>query len=450
MMTHRTGLLWVLAVMAISQGTAQTVSLSIDDAVALAMRQNKELQIVKLSVQKADAQVNQALGTALPSVNLSAQYNRNVKPPVFFIPNFQNPSAGLQPIQAGLDNAYTVSATASQVIFNSAVFRGIGASKIYADAARQQLRATAASVATETKRLYYGALAAREFVVIAEATLENAEQNFKTVDALFKEGLVAEFDHIRARVAVDNIRPQLTQARAAYATTKAALQTYLAMNMADTVVVSTAGFAEPTDVPNEQEATTIALANNFSVRALEVQLQVLDEMVAINQSGFYPVLTAIGNWQNFGQSASFSDWLSATTAFVGLNFSYNIFDGLQTTAKVQQSRVEYLQAEQQLAGLKNAIQLQVRAAINDLQSARERITAQQSTVQQAQRGFDIARIRYTEGTGSLLEINDAETALARAQVNRLQALYDYYISKAQFDLVTGALEERFIEMAEKD
>lgn len=431
-----------------SLAISQRTTLTINDAVQLAIKQNKDVEVSKLGIRKADAQVTEARSNALPSVDISAQYNRNIKVPVFFIPNFQDPSAGLQPIQAGLANSYNVSASATQVLFNAAVFRGIGASKIYADAARQQYRSTAAAVVAETQRRYYGALAAKEFVTIAESTLENAEQNFATVDALFREGLVAEFDHIRARVAVDNIRPQVTQARAAYATATAALLTYLSMDMTDSVDLSSDGFADPTAVPNEREALDQAMAKNYSLHALEVQLKVLDEFVALNEATYYPSLTAIGNWQNFGQSSVFDSWLSATTAFVGVNLSLNVFNGFQTVAKVEQAKVDYLQAEQQLANLKNGIQLQVRAAINDLQSARDRITAQQSTVEQAQRGFEIARIRYTEGTGSLLEINDAETALARARVNRLQALYDYYLAKAQYDLVTGAIDEQYLSIAE--
>ncbi|MFZ9870945.1 MAG: TolC family protein, partial [Candidatus Kapaibacteriota bacterium] len=224
--------------------------------------------------------------------------------------------------------------------------------------------------------------------------------------------------------------------------------TYLSMNMKDSVELSSDGLADPTAVANESEAIDQALAHNYSLQALDLQLRVLDEVVALNQSAYYPALTAIGNWQNFGQSAAFDSWLSASTAFVGVNLSFNVFNGFQTMAKVEQATADYLQAEQQLANLKNVIQLQVRAAINDLQSALERITAQQSTVEQAQRGFEIARIRYTEGTGSLLEINDAETALAQARVNRLQALYDYYLARAQYDLVTGSIREELLSVAE--
>ena len=421
-MTARIGVL-LLTLLVGRTALAQAPTMSLDDAIDIALKQNKDVQIARLAIDKADAQVDEALGNALPTININAQYNRNLQVPVFFVPSFTDPSAGLQAIQAGLDNAYTVGANFQQVLFNSAVFTGIGASRIYADAARERYRAQVATVVTEVKRRYYGALAAREFVRIAEATLENAQQNYETVDALFKEGLVAEYDQIRASVAGDNLRPQPKQASAGYAN---------------------AG------VPNESDAVDQALANNFDIQALELQLQVLDEIVTVNRSTYYPTLTLQGNWQNNGQSNEFSNWLNASTSFVGVRFDFNIFNGTRTLAQVQQAKVDYLTAEQQLQNLRNLVHLQVRTVVNDLASAVERIQAQQSTVEQAQRGFEISRLRYTEGTGNLLEINDAETALARAQVNRLQALLDYHISRAEFDRVTGQIPSAYLTIQEND
>ena len=442
-MTARIGVL-LLTLLTGGSVLAQSPAMNLDDAIQTALRQNKDVQIARLAIDKADAQVNEALGNALPTVNVNAQYNRNTQVPVFFVPNFQDPSSGLQPIQAGLDNSYTVGANFQQVLFNSAVFTGIGASQIYADAAREQYRAQVATVVTEVKRRYYGALAAKEYVRIAQATLDNAQQNFETVDALFGEGLVAEYDQIRARVAVDNIRPQLTQAQAGFANAKAALLTYLAMDVEQDVELSGDDLDDPTAVPNESDAVTQALANNFDVQALELQLEVLDEIVTVNRSTYYPTLTLLGNWQNNGQSNEFSNWLSASTSFIGVRFDFNIFNGTRTMAQVEQAQVDYLTAEQQLENLKNIVHLQVRTVVNDLASAVERIQAQQSTVEQAQRGFEISRLRYTEGTGNLLEVNDAETALARAQVNRLQALLDYHTSRAEFDRVTGQIPAEYL------
>ncbi|MBC8125512.1 MAG: TolC family protein [Candidatus Kapabacteria bacterium] len=424
--------------------SATTRPLSLDEAIETALRQNKNVAIAKLGVQKAEAQVTEAFGNALPSLNLSAGYTHNIQLPVFFFPN---PTTGeIAPLRFGLANAYNVTAQFQQLLFNSAVFTGIGASKIYADAAKAQFDAVTAEVVTETKKKYYQALAARELVIVSVATYENAIETQKTITALFNEGLVAEFDKIRSDVAVANIQPMVVDAQSGQYNALAALQSYLALDLTDTISLSSSGFATPEEAPLEETAIALAIKENFDLKALAQQVEVSREFVNVYRSDYYPTVMAIGQWQNQGQSATFSKWYSASSTFVGLNFSVNLFNGFKTSSKVEQANVDYLTAQQRYQQVSDLVKLQMRTTVNQIRSAKLRIDAQKSTVGQAQRGFDISKIRYTEGSGSLLEINDAETALTRAKVNEIMAVLDYYVTRAEYERTTGQIDEKYRRM----
>jgi len=425
------------------QAHATTRPLSLDEAIEIALRQNKNVAVAKLGVQKADAQVNEAIGNALPSVNIGAGYSYNIQLPVFFLPN---QDGTVSPVRFGLTNAYNVNAQLQQILFNSAVFTGIGASRIYSDAAKAQLDATVAEVVTETKKLYYQALAARAFVRVATATYDNAVETQKTISALFNEGLVAEYDKIRSDVAVSNILPAVVDAEAGQYNALAALQTYLSLYLTDTLMLSRDGFPEPIAPPTEDSSVVRAIRENYELKALALQVSVAKEFVDIYRSDFFPTLAAFGQWQNQGQSETLSNWYSASSTVVGLNFSMNLFNGFRTTAKVEQANVEYLTVQQRYEQIANLVKLQIRTIVNQIRSSKLRIDAQKTTVGQAQRGFDISKIRYTEGTGSLLEINDAEAALARAQVNEISALLDYYVTRAEYERATGLIEDRYRRM----
>lgn len=442
-MKARCSIYLVIAVLGSMMASATTRPLSLDEAIEIALRQNKNVAIAKLGVQKADAQVTEAIGNALPALNLSAGYNYNIQLPVFFFPD---QSGNVTPVRFGLPNAYNVSAQLQQILFNSAVFTGIGASRIYSDAAKAQLDAVVAEVVTETKKRYYQALAARAFVGVATATLNNAIETQKTITALFNEGLVAEFDKIRSDVAVANIQPTVTDAQAGQYNALAALQTFLVIDLTDTIILSRDGWAEPEAAPAEDSALVRAIRENYELKALALQVEVSKEFVDIYRSDYFPTLAAFGQWQNQGQSETLSAWNSATSTVVGLNFSLNLFNGFRTSAKVEQANVEYLTAQQRYQQISDLIKLQVRTIVNQIRSAKQRIDAQKTTVAQAQRGFDISKIRYTEGTGSLLEINDAETALARAQVNEISALLDYYVTRAEYERATGLVDEKYRRM----
>ncbi|MBK7185494.1 MAG: TolC family protein [Ignavibacteria bacterium] len=281
---------------------------------------------------------------------------------------------------------------------------------------------------------------------MATATLNNALETQKTITALFNEGLVAEFDKIRSDVAVANIQPTVTDAQAGQYNALAALQTFLVIDLTDTIILSRDGWLEPEAAPAEDSALVRAIRENYELKALALQVEVSKEFVDIYRSDYFPTLSAFGQWQNQGQSETFSAWNTATSTVVGLNFSLNLFNGFRTSAKVEQANVEYLSAQQRYQQISDLIKLQVRTIVNQIRSAKLRIDAQKTTVAQAQRGFDISKIRYTEGTGSLLEINDAETALARAQVNEISALLDYYVTRAEYERATGLVDEKYRRM----
>lgn len=433
----------LLIMTASSVASAAPRSLTMDEAIDLALKNNKEVKASKIGIEKAEARVLEAIGNALPTLSLSAVYQRNIQVPVFFIPNFEDPSKGLSPVRVGLNNQYNVGFQASQILFNSAVFTGIGASKIYEHAAKEQANAVIAKVITDTKKSFYMALLAREFASIARASLKNGEENLATIKLLFNEGLVAEFDAIRAEVGVENIRPFLTQAEAGYKNAVSALQTQMGVGLAEEYEPSGRFDTTLPDIPAEEEAMLRAARENFDVRALELQEKVMDEFVTIYRSDYFPTLALYGNWTNQGQSDTFNGFVSATSSAVGLNLSINLFNGMKSQAKVEQAQADRNTVSVQVQQVRDGIRLQVRAVLNNITSAKQRISAQQRTVDQAQRGYDIALIRYREGTGSLLEINDADLALSQARNNKIQALHDFYAAKADLDRLLANLDPKF-------
>lgn len=435
----------VLTVVAFSMSiSAGTREISLDEAIEIALKQNKNITVAKLNVRKAESQVVEAYGTAMPSLNVSAGFNHNIQLPVFFFP--AGPNGEVAPIRIGQTNVYSMTAQVQQILFNGAVITAIQSSKLYTDAATAQLDAAVAEVVTETKKKYYQALAASAYYTVASSTLENVINTRETITALFNEGLVAEFDKIRADVAVATVEPLVIDAESGRYAAQAALQTYLSMNLEDTLVVSAGELPEVAEIPNIDEALKLALASNYDLQALGLQIELAKKMIDVQSSDYYPTLAAFGQWQQQGQSDSFNDFRSATSSLVGLNFSMNLFNGLRTKAKVEQSQIDVASAMERKGQITDLIKLQTRTVINQLASAKARINAQGSSVSQAQRGYEISQIRYKEGTGNILEISDAETALSRAKVNEISARLDYHTMRADYERVTGQIDERYRRM----
>lgn len=418
--------------------------ITVDDAVRFALHNNHDLLAARLEVDRADARVDEAWGTALPRIDLKAKYTQALKKPVFFLPDFLNPGSGkVSAIEIGSTHALDMTLSADQVLFNTAVFVGVGTAKIYARAARDVYRTKEAEIVANARKAFYGVLLAQEVLTMMRENLQNAEDNLRTVRLLAGQGLVSEYDLLRAEVSVDNLRPEVIRAENNHRLAVNSLKILLGATFGATIEVAGDLELRPVDDGILQQATSTVLAANPSLRALRRQAEVNDAIVSVERSAYLPTLSAFGTYAYTSQKNEFRWSLPEfiTSSTVGISLSLNIFNGLQTNARVEQAALEYRKTQEAVTGLETALQTTVESVILQLRRARERIDAQARTVEQAAKGYRIASTRYASGAGTQLEVNDAQLALTQAKVNRMQALYDYLVAAADLDQALGRVPE---------
>ena len=438
----------LLLVLLPSIGNAQADSavqqLTIDRAVQSALEYNHELIAAQLEVRRAEARVQEAWGSALPRIDLKANYTNAIKKPVFFLPDFLNPGSGkVSAIEIGSTHAFDMNLRADQILFNAAVFVGVGTAKIYERAAREIYRAKEVETVAAARKGFYGVLLAQDVRNMMESNLKNAEDNLRNVRLLAGQGLVSEYDLLRAEVAVDNLRPEIIRAENAERQAVNGLKILLGIPYSKAIAVTGELDLQPMDEEILSTAVTSVLDQNPSLSALRHQVDVADAVVSVERSAYLPTLSAFGTYAYTSQKNTFKfalpEFIASST--VGLSLSLNIFNGLQTSARVEQAQLEFKKTEESLLGMENALQTTTESITQQIRRARQRVEAQGRTVQQAEKGYRIAVTRYTSGSGTQLEVNDAQLALTQAKVNRMQALYDYLVAGADLDQALGRVPE---------
>jgi outer membrane protein TolC len=142
------------------------------------------------------------------------------------------------------------------------------------------------------------------------------------------------------------------------------------------------------------------------------------------------------NWQNSEFSADpgseFNGWNAGAQA------SWNIFDGLLTYGKVKQARAQYAHSKTALDDEQRQIELQVRTAYSDFLQASETLESQQKVQEEAEEALREANARADAGTGTQLDVLDAETSLTQARTTQIQAQHDYVTARARFDRAISA------------
>ena len=412
-------------------------SLSLPEAIAIALENNRDLKSSRLEMENADAQVDEALGNAYPTLDFNAMYTRNFQNPVFFFPG---EDGIIRPIEVGSKNALSADLTLQQIIFNSAVFTGVGTSEIYAKVSRQQLRTQTVDVILGVKQAFYTALLAKEVLAVNQTLLQNAEANYQNTKVLFDAGLRAEFDAIRAEVSVANQRPLVVEARNNYESALDGLKILLGYDDVNNVRLELEGeLPRPgsSTEPGLDQAIATLLEDNPQLEALRLSSSVNEELIKINRSDYLPTLALFGTYKYEAQADAFSDLDFQPTAYAGLNLSLNIYNGGQTDAKVEQARIAYDQSRYQTAQVAASLKVQLESTLRKINYAKECIQASDRTIEQAERAYKIATTTYKAGTGTQLQINDADLALAQARLNQLSAIYDYNIAMAELEALLG-------------
>ncbi|MEP0822713.1 MAG: TolC family protein [Ignavibacterium sp.] len=443
---QKTIIILLLSSLFISTGVAQPQPvprlITLDEAIAIGLENNRDLKSSRLEVDRAEARVREAWGYALPSLDFSGRYTRALERPVFFLPDFANPSSGRTvPVQIGTEHAFDMTLSARQTLFNSTVIVGVGAARVYADVAKQLYRQREVETAANVRRAFYSVLLAGEVRTLMRQNLQNAEENLKNVRTMAAQGLISEYDQLRAEVGAENLRPEVIRAENNYALAIDALRATMGIGVSEPIDVAGSLVHQPLSEELLAAAEDIAVRDNPGLAALQLQIEVNEAFVSAERSNYLPILSAFGTLQYQAAKNSFAfstnDFFRSTQ--VGLSLSFNIFQGLQTNAKVDQAVIEVRKSEEQLARTETTLRTAVHSLVLQIRQAKQRIEAQKKTVEQAERGYRIATTRFTSGAGTQLEVNDAQLALTQANVNRIQAVYDYLVASAGLDEALGRM-----------
>ncbi|MDG5767127.1 TolC family protein [Balneolales bacterium ANBcel1] len=422
--------------------------IGLQEAVDIALENNREIKISEFEVKASESSVREVTGRFLPDISFGGQYVRNVKKPVLFlgggmgIPGMENGGS----IEIGYNNSYQASLNASMPLYSRQLIKSRQAASEQRGLTEVGLQDTRNRVTADVKRAFYTVLLSREVRDVTQKRMRNAEQRLAEVRRLHDEGLATEYDILVAEVQVENLRPELLQAKDELEASKLQLKNIMGITGERDITIK--GELEPAYMRPVHEAATPhnrqLITNNYLLRMLDRQIQLMETNVEIERSSLYPTLSAFGSYQYETQDDSFDfgDYNWANSAAVGLQIQVPIFSGNSRRERVQQARIGVEQAREQRAAAEEALLTEIRTVNNRLKQIRERIEVSGLALQQAERAYELSVIRFEQGLGTQTDIHNSELAYTTSRFNRLQAFYEYQITLVSLDQLKGELAAR--------
>jgi len=414
-----------------------TRPLSLADAMNTALQQNAAILEAKNDLEASHGVVVQTRAIALPHVQATGQYAdeeetllQKIPIPGFYYPiPHQNWNAGIQIVQDVYMGGRLVAA-----------FKAADATEKQAIA---QYQTSVADALLNVRIAYYDVLLAAQEVIVHEASVKLLEKELDDQQHRLNAGTVPKFNVLRAEVAVANERPSLIQARNSFRIAKNNLANVLGYNLPRNVWEDipfnlTDGFDTAPFQINLPDAIQQALTQRSELIALRKDMELQNLNIVDAKSGYKPTVSAFAgyNWVNSEFSSDPSDEYNGWNA--GAQLTWNIFDGALTFGKVKQAKAQYDKSKTAVDDEARQIELQVRTAYSDFIQARETLDSQLKVQEEAEEALREARQRAEAGTGTQLDVLDAETSLTQARTTQIEALHDYSTARARYDRAIGS------------
>ncbi len=432
---------------------ADTLSLSIQDAVTRALRVGDEARAASAQVEIADAQVTIARAAGLPQLRLSGSQSHVTE------------SARAQAVGSIFNqpNTYTANANFSQALFQGGrIMAGSRAANAVRSAARLDEAETKAQVALDVQRAYLQVLFANRLAEIQEAGLSLAAQRVKQAEQFEAAGRAARYDVLRARVQQANLEPVAIEARSDVALSMLDLkrltniptsQPLRLTSSIDTLAVraiaaSVAAAPALNERPALKSAEALVEARKAGVRVAKADLLPTIGLTGVIGGQAFP-FTGLPNGRGrlevvpcpAGSSAERvctqqnGGWFGDKS--FGISMSWPIFDGLRAKGAIDLAQANRRLAELQLAQTRERVENDITSGRAELDRAQSLYAARRTNAQEADEAFRLAALRYSRGLGTQLEVSDAQLALTTAQTNEARAIFDLYLAAAALARALG-------------
>lgn len=420
------------------QASAQ-MTLTVEDAVNIALSENPTIKVAELEVQRYDYVKRETWGNLLPQVSASGQYTRSIVK--------QEMAKG---ISFGADNTLTATGNVSLPLFAPTVYRTLKMNRTQLASAVEAARASRINLVAEVKKAFYNIQLAEQSLSVL---LESEKTIKRTVDdtkSKFDNGLASEYDLLTAQVQLSNLQPTIVESRNSIEVSKLLLKMYL--SIPENVAVEVSGNLDSMrDAVVDASSLSTDISGNTSLRSLDLQVELLERQLKLNNASRLPTLSAFGTVTLTGNDMgkfSFGEDGTAAAATsnpfywqhpvsAGLQLSVPIFSGLTKSSKARQIKNNMAQVRLQRDYAVRSTTVELQTSINNLIAARETMYAQEQTVAQAVKAYAISDTRYRAGAGTILELNSAQLSMTQAQLSLSQAIYNYLSAKADYDKVIG-------------
>jgi len=414
--------------------------LSLRDAIQAAIDNNVNVRLLKERIAAAQAQADAGLGALLPNVSgYVSGRNQTVNLAAFGLPADRLAGLGMTRSVTEPFDVYDARATLVQNIFSLSLIQRWRAAKAGVDVAGLEAEVTKRDVMATVGLLYVEVLRADEAVKARGADIDLSHQLLKLARDRKTAGIATGLDVTREEVQLENNKQRLLVSQNEQESARLNLIRALGIAFDVRLVLTDELKFVPVEPERTEDALMIAREQRIELKAQENRQKLAALSLSSVAGERLPSLSLNGNYGWIGVKPE--DALA--TRSIGLIFSVPIFDGGQREARISETRSRVRQELIRMKDVSDQVTLEVRNALLTLDSSTQQVAVAEKGMELALKELTFARDRFAAGLTTNIEVTNAQTSVARARDNIIEALFRFNASRINLSRAKGEIEKLF-------
>lgn len=436
-------LLFVLLSQLQAQDSTGNQTITLQQAVDAALKQNPAFQTSTDEADAARARLKQVQAAWYPRVDFHQDFTRGNNPVYVFgtkltqrqfssadfaLNNLNTPTP-LDNFQTRFDAQWQLFDSGQTLFHQRSAKHLVTVADFETEQARQDL-------ILDVIRTYYNVLVMKEDAKAADEAVKTAEESARRMEIMHQAGLLVDSDLLSAKVFVSQMKDRQIRSHNDLALTEMQLAREMGVAL-DTPVEPVESLAEPVSpTKTVQEWIHTALEERPGLRAAQLQEAAMGEEKKAAKAEFGPKIGLFGSTE---RDAMALGGPSGTNWTAGARLDFNIFAGGAQKARIAEAAANEDKAKHTVEWFRSGVQLEVRKAFLDGDSAALRAAAARDAAEQAKESLRIVQNRYVAGLSTMTELLRAQTAQLEATTGYLAALLDWQVARAQLERAVGLL-----------
>ena len=425
----------------VAQSGQDTLMLTLDQALEIALSENLTVKVADQEITKQEYAKKGTYAALFPQIDANGSYQRTIKKQMMYMDMDLTGSGTIMDsgFPVGRDNDWAVGVSASMQLISPVLWKSLKISGYDVELSVEKARSSRIEMADQIRQAFYGVLLAGDSYHVFKEAYDNAVHNYNDIKQKFDQGLVAEFDLIRADVNVKNAEPSMYDAENSLMLASWRLKAIMGIDLG-TNIKCIGRLADYEDtIAGGYILADLSLDSNSSLKQLDIQYNQLEEVRKLNRAQYYPTLSANFSYryQSSNNDFKFNNYNWDPYSTVGLTLSIPIFSGGKRHMDIKQSEINIRQLSDQRMDTERNLRVSIKQYTDQMSTCVKQYNAAKAGVKQAEKSYNISAKRYETGEGTLLEINDSQLSLTQARLNLNQSIYSYMVAKSTLEKTLG-------------